>query len=180
MFNRLRSSNARNYPFRAETGTFHFSSKHHPRMLCAKFGWNWPSGSWEEDENGKSLQTGGQTDRRTTDDRRSEKLTWAFSSGELKTFYFLKLGDFHVDSIMSCTHNVNGIRKFRKGSRARTSIIVPCTWTKQLLNLLSYLLSRNFPRLHNFLNFSASKMELIYSNIYSLWNTLFYDHSILW
>ena len=21
----------------------------HPRMLCAKFGWNWPSGSWEED-----------------------------------------------------------------------------------------------------------------------------------
>ena len=22
---------------------------HHPSMLCAKFGWNWPSGSWEED-----------------------------------------------------------------------------------------------------------------------------------
>ena len=21
----------------------------HPRMLCTKFGWNWPSGSWEED-----------------------------------------------------------------------------------------------------------------------------------
>ena len=29
----------------------------HPRMLCAKFGWNWPSGSWEEVENRKSLQT---------------------------------------------------------------------------------------------------------------------------
>ena len=61
----------------------------HPRMLCAKFGWNWSSGSWEEDENVKSLQTDGQTDRRTdnqtTDDRWSEKLTWAFSSGELKT-----------------------------------------------------------------------------------------------
>ena len=29
-------------------------------------------------------QTDGQTDRQTTDDRRSEKLTLAFSSGELK------------------------------------------------------------------------------------------------
>ena len=27
----------------------------HPRMLCVKFGWNWPSGSGE-DENVKSLQ----------------------------------------------------------------------------------------------------------------------------
>ena len=26
-------------------------------MLCAKFGWNWPGGSWEEDENVKKLQT---------------------------------------------------------------------------------------------------------------------------
>ena len=25
-------------------------------MLCAKFGWNWPSGSGEEDENVKSLR----------------------------------------------------------------------------------------------------------------------------
>ena len=57
----------------------------HPSMLCAKFGWNWPSGSGEEDENVKSLQTDGRTDRETTDDRWSEKLTWAFSSGELKT-----------------------------------------------------------------------------------------------
>ena len=43
----------------------------HLRMLCAKFGWNWPSGSGEEDENVKSLQTDRQTDRRTdrqTDD----------------------------------------------------------------------------------------------------------------
>ena len=30
-------------------------------------------------------QTDGRTDRQTTDDRWSEKLTWAFSSGELKT-----------------------------------------------------------------------------------------------
>ena len=33
------------------------------RMLCAKFGWNWPSGSWEKDENVKGLQTDGQMDR---------------------------------------------------------------------------------------------------------------------
>ena len=60
---------------------------HHPRLLCAKFGgWNWPRGSGEEDENVKSLRTHGQTDRQTTDDRRSEKLTWAFSSSELKNY----------------------------------------------------------------------------------------------
>ena len=35
------------------------------RMLCAKFGWNWLSGSGEEDENVKSLQTDGRTDRLT-------------------------------------------------------------------------------------------------------------------
>ena len=109
----------------------------HPRMLCAKIGWNWLSGSGEEIflilsmyfryfcnnlpfemgwvlhlnkldspftqgcivtslvENGPVVlekkmkmwkvyrQTDGRTDRRT-DDRWSEKLTWAFSSGELK------------------------------------------------------------------------------------------------
>ena len=58
------------------------------RVTCAKFGWNWTSGSGEEDENVKSLQTDrqteGRTDRRTTNDRWPEKLTWAFSSGELK------------------------------------------------------------------------------------------------
>ena len=30
--------------------------KLYPRTLCDKFGWNWPSGSGEEDENVKSLQ----------------------------------------------------------------------------------------------------------------------------
>ena len=29
---------------------------HNPRMLCAKFGWNLPNGSGEEDENVKSLR----------------------------------------------------------------------------------------------------------------------------
>ena len=64
----------------------------HPRMLCAKFGWNWPSGSGEEDENVKSLwqclqqrQRQHQGQPRTTDKFWSEKLNWAFGSGELKT-----------------------------------------------------------------------------------------------
>ena len=42
---------------------------HHPRILCAKFGWNWPCCSWEEVQNVKCLQTDGQTDGRT--DRRT-------------------------------------------------------------------------------------------------------------
>ena len=50
-------------------------------MLCAKFGWNWPSGSGEEDENVKSLQQRQQRQRRTTDKFWSEKLTWAFGLG---------------------------------------------------------------------------------------------------
>ena len=36
-------------------------------------------------------QTDGQTDRQTTDDRWSEKLTWAFSSGELKTIGLMEI-----------------------------------------------------------------------------------------
>ena len=40
-------------------------------MFCVKFGWNWPSGSDEEDENVKSLRTNGQTNRWTTSDQKS-------------------------------------------------------------------------------------------------------------
>ena len=43
----------------------------HLRMLCAKFGW-------------KMGKVNSQTDRQTADNRRSEKHTWAFSSGEIK------------------------------------------------------------------------------------------------
>ena len=58
-------------------------------MFCAKFGWNWPSGSGEEDENVKSLRRRQQRQqRRTTDKLWSEKLTWAFGSGELKISCF--------------------------------------------------------------------------------------------
>lgn len=56
-------------------------------MLCAKFNWNWLIGSWEEVENIKSIQTERKTDGRTDGRRKkwSEKLTWAFRLGELKT-----------------------------------------------------------------------------------------------
>jgi hypothetical protein len=41
-------------------------------MICAKSGQNWPSGSGEEVENVKSLQTDGRTNgRRTTGDQKS-------------------------------------------------------------------------------------------------------------
>ena len=62
-------------------------------MLCAKFGWNWPSGSGEEDVNVKRLRRQRQQQQRqwqqrrqwgTTDKFWSEKLTWAFGPGELK------------------------------------------------------------------------------------------------
>ena len=35
----------------------------YPKMLCVKFGWNWPSSSGEEDGNSKCLQKDGQTNR---------------------------------------------------------------------------------------------------------------------
>ena len=55
-------------------------------MLCAKFGWNWSSGSWKEMKMWKVYRwTDVQTDGLTTDNMWSEKLTWAISSGELKS-----------------------------------------------------------------------------------------------
>ena len=55
-------------------------NSHHPGMLCAKFGWNWPSGSGED---GEKL-TDGWIDGLTTESRWSEKLI-ELSVGELKT-----------------------------------------------------------------------------------------------
>ena len=57
----------------------------HAKVLCAKFGWNWLCRSWDEDENVKSLRQRRQQRRRTTVKFWSEKLTWAFGSGDLKT-----------------------------------------------------------------------------------------------
>ena len=47
----------------------------HPRMLCAKFGWNWLDGSWEQDKNVKSFQND-----RWKDDRQQaiRKAHWSF------------------------------------------------------------------------------------------------------
>ena len=64
----------------------------YPRMLCFMFGMNWPSGFGEEDENVKSLrqrrkrQRRQRWRRRTPDKFWSEKLMWAFRSGELKRY----------------------------------------------------------------------------------------------
>ena len=49
--------------------SFEILNSLNPGILCAKFGWNWPSGSGEEDENVKSF-TDGRTDRQT-DSRRT-------------------------------------------------------------------------------------------------------------
>ena len=64
--------------------------------MHAKFGWNWPSGSGERDENVKSFQTDGRIDRRMTDYRQSEKLTWAFSSGKLIKVYIFYLKKTYI------------------------------------------------------------------------------------
>ena len=57
-------------------------------MLYDMFGWNWPIGSGEGDENVKSLPQRRQRRRRqrtrTTHKLWSEKLTWAFGSDKLK------------------------------------------------------------------------------------------------
>ena len=50
----------------------------HPRMLCLKFGWNWPSGSGEDDENVKSDRQWQTTDKfRSGNTRLSLRLSWA-------------------------------------------------------------------------------------------------------
>ena len=52
-------------------------------MLCAKFGWNWPSGSGEEDENVKSLQRttekfyDNNNDKDDVDNDDGQRLRWA-------------------------------------------------------------------------------------------------------
>ena len=67
----------------------------HPRKLCTKFGWNWPSGSGEEDENVKSIRQQRQP-RQTMDKLWSEKITWPFISGELKCSISIKLSELQL------------------------------------------------------------------------------------
>ena len=49
----------------------------HPRMLCAKFGWNWLIGSREEDEIWKVDRQADKTDRRRTTGDLHFQLRWA-------------------------------------------------------------------------------------------------------
>ena len=82
----------------------------HPRMLCAKFGWNWSSVSWEEHEKVKSLRQW----RRTMDIFETDKLTWTFGSGELKiiqcgclTLTVLHIKVFHHQRKLYCICSVS-------------------------------------------------------------------------
>ena len=84
----------------------------HPKMLCAKFGWNWSSDSGEEYENVKSLPQRRQRRQRlrprlrqrqrrqrqrrwTTHKLWSETFTWAFGSGELKRIQMIKCNEVY-------------------------------------------------------------------------------------
>ena len=57
----------------------------HQCMFCTMFGWNWPSGSGEDENVKSSCQQRRQWRQQTMDKFWSEKLTWAFGSGEIKT-----------------------------------------------------------------------------------------------
>ena len=97
----------------------------HPRMHFAKFGWNWACGSWpsgfgEEDENVKSLRQQGRHQRRwgqrqrrrTTDKLWSEKLTWAFGSGELKQITITNTTDLTEQMDSKSLNNFREILEF--------------------------------------------------------------------
>ena len=77
----------------------------HPRMLCAKFGWNWLSGSGE-DENVESIR---RQRRRTTDKFWSEKLTWAFGSGEQKRPLFVYISSLKM-ALIFCKKSLESLQ----------------------------------------------------------------------
>ena len=97
----------------------------------------WPSGSGEEDENVKSLRQRQRRQRRTTDKFWSEKLTWAFGSGELKRRQEKTKEEDHHN------HKEKGGRKRRKKKTIITTerkgaeederrrILSPCTHSKK-------------------------------------------------
>ena len=81
-----------------------------PKDTCAKFDWNWPCGSWEEGENVTRLQTDWQTDDKQ---KALEKLTWAFSSDELKINASVETSEKFDTSI----HAMCNVRVFKKKSK---------------------------------------------------------------
>ena len=73
------------YLYWKRTGPFILTNLNplHQRVHCAKFGWNWPSGSWENLKIGKVYRrTDWQMDRMTY--HRRQAIRKYFSSGELK------------------------------------------------------------------------------------------------
>ena len=124
----------------------------HPRMLCAKFGWNWPSGSGEEDENVKSLRQRRRR-RRTTDKFWSEKLTWAFGSGELKREGWLNQQCVKINShekqnsasIMRLTLKYNDLVKHYGTQRTLRRRTTPMYFVFDANNWLSKYLAYFFP-----------------------------------
>ena len=105
----------------------------HPRMHCAKFGWNWPRGSGEEDENVKSLQTDGRTDRQTDDGRQvikkahsSFQLRWAKNQMCVQTL-------LHV-------YNTQHMYRFSVYFRDLHNIIVfPCIFLSVFLHQVCFM-----------------------------------------
>ena len=74
------------------------------RMLCSKFGWNWPSGSGKRWWKRENLLT----------DRRSEKFTWAFSSGELRIqehcLFWIKSYKFRIEESVKLQNQSLGFK----------------------------------------------------------------------
>ena len=64
----------------------------HPNMLCAKFGWNWPGGSGEEDENVKTRTDDGQQPIKKA--HLSFQLRWAKNILCLRWYDFYQIGIF--------------------------------------------------------------------------------------
>ena len=56
----------------------------HPGIVWAKFGWNWSSGSREEDGMWKVYNNNDNACQRQQQRKQRLKLTWVFGSGELK------------------------------------------------------------------------------------------------
>ena len=99
-----------------------------PRMLCAKFSWNWPSGYWEEVEKRKSLQT----DRRwMTGDQKS--------SLELSAQVFYKIHVLQITSHIITKHflhHITVVLIFPHQTLNLISANVLCSWTPEVVHVV--------------------------------------------
>ena len=106
----------------------------HPRMLCAKFGWNRPSVSGEEDEHRKSLQTDWQTDKKMTDDRWSEKLTSYHFVTKTKRLMFMFCVNLRIVTVIGNMFN-GKLWKYQFQSSTNSSAKRPWTYKNNLSSL---------------------------------------------